>query len=664
MRLLPKIASGTLTVRFGPFVDSTDGYTPETALTIAASSVRLSKNNAAFGAKNEASSATHDENGWYAVVFNTTDLGTLGELIVAFNITGALPVWERFMVVPQGVYDLYGTADSGIVAMKQLKLYNDEGLLPLDIDSGPTCGGNAMRIRAQRASQKAIEVSIPAGGYGLDFVSTGSVGVPIRVTAGASGGSAIVLAAPGSGASRAIDMSASGDATVKMVNNGGYPAIDILGSSTGIKIRGSVSAIDIAPINTNGCGIVFTNPGGTGAAIRMSGGMYGIDMQPDEGGGAGINIYGDEPGMSGIKVNMVNVSSYAANLSANGKGVYVRATDAIDILGTAIGCVLEGGTGFGLRVTGNGAGNGALELIGAGGAVGHKVTGGIDVSGAVSLNNGLSLVASTIPLYIGNSGGGDGIKVDCTGSGNALVLSAAGTGKSIDAKEIGTPIDLADGASLAAMLTALAGKTANAASYDRTTDSNEALADAMSGSGLTAQAVRDAMMLAPSAGVPAAGSVDLALDDIQAKTDNLPATPADETTVVAVGSAVLGVATDVGVVDGKVDTLLVDVATVDGKADTIIVDVGALNDLSAADVETAVETKLDEVVSEPSVGVPPTTTGLRAMVAYLFQPFRNKGAMSKTSGDKTFHNSSGVALFKKHTSDDGTTYTEDGASAV
>ncbi len=41
------------------------------------------------------------------------------------------------------------------------------------------------------------------------------------------------------------------------------------------------------------------------------------------------------------------------------------------------------------------------------------------------------------------------------------------------------------------------------------------------GGGLTEQQVRDAMKLAPTAGAPAAGSVDLHLDDIQAKTDGL-----------------------------------------------------------------------------------------------------------------------------------------------
>jgi hypothetical protein len=45
------------------------------------------------------------------------------------------------------------------------------------------------------------------------------------------------------------------------------------------------------------------------------------------------------------------------------------------------------------------------------------------------------------------------------------------------------------------------------------------------------QQIRDAMKLAPTAGDPAAGSIDAQVDSIQAKTDNIPASPA------AVGSA-------------------------------------------------------------------------------------------------------------------------------
>lgn len=94
-------ASGTL----GPFLDSTDGNTEETALTIAASDIRLSKNGAGYAGKNESSNATHQEKGNYQVALDTTDTGTLGRLRIYSHPTGALPVWQDFMIVPANVYD-------------------------------------------------------------------------------------------------------------------------------------------------------------------------------------------------------------------------------------------------------------------------------------------------------------------------------------------------------------------------------------------------------------------------------------------------------------------------------------------------------------------------------------------------------------------------------
>lgn len=97
--------STAITLRYGPFVDSTDGVTPETGLTISQADVRLSKAGGAFAQKNDATAGTHDENGWYSLPLNTTDTGTLGSLTVAVNESGALPVWEHFMVVPANVFD-------------------------------------------------------------------------------------------------------------------------------------------------------------------------------------------------------------------------------------------------------------------------------------------------------------------------------------------------------------------------------------------------------------------------------------------------------------------------------------------------------------------------------------------------------------------------------
>ncbi len=97
--------STAATIKLGPFVDSTDGATAETGLTINASDVLLSKAGAALTAKNEATAPSHDANGYYAIALDATDTATLGLLKVAVSIAGALPAWDDFMVVAAEAYD-------------------------------------------------------------------------------------------------------------------------------------------------------------------------------------------------------------------------------------------------------------------------------------------------------------------------------------------------------------------------------------------------------------------------------------------------------------------------------------------------------------------------------------------------------------------------------
>lgn len=113
--------STAVTLVLGPFVDQTDGFTAETALTIAQADVRLSKNGAAFAQKNDATSCTHMENGYYSCPLNTTDTNTLGVLDVAVNEAGALPVFLKAMVAPAQVYEslVTGTEFLEVSALKQ-----------------------------------------------------------------------------------------------------------------------------------------------------------------------------------------------------------------------------------------------------------------------------------------------------------------------------------------------------------------------------------------------------------------------------------------------------------------------------------------------------------------------------------------------------------------
>src|SRR3990172_5948277 len=103
--------STSVDVPIGPFLDNTDGFTAETALTITQPDVRLKKGAAAWGQKAAAQTLAHEENGWYEVTLDATDTNTIGHLVVAIHESGALPVWREFEVLAANVFDsLYGAA--------------------------------------------------------------------------------------------------------------------------------------------------------------------------------------------------------------------------------------------------------------------------------------------------------------------------------------------------------------------------------------------------------------------------------------------------------------------------------------------------------------------------------------------------------------------------
>lgn len=101
-----------VTLKIGPFVDETNGYTAETGLTISQADVRLSKNGGNFAQKNESSACTHDEIGYYDCDIDATDTNTVGRLVLAVHESGARPIRHEYMVLPANVYDsLIGGSD-------------------------------------------------------------------------------------------------------------------------------------------------------------------------------------------------------------------------------------------------------------------------------------------------------------------------------------------------------------------------------------------------------------------------------------------------------------------------------------------------------------------------------------------------------------------------
>ncbi len=89
----------------GRMVDSTDGNTAETALTIANTDIDIWKSGATTLADKNSGGATHIAGGIYSAVLDATDTNTLGPMKIFVQVSGALAWEDSYMVVPAVVYD-------------------------------------------------------------------------------------------------------------------------------------------------------------------------------------------------------------------------------------------------------------------------------------------------------------------------------------------------------------------------------------------------------------------------------------------------------------------------------------------------------------------------------------------------------------------------------
>ena len=96
--LFLKQSTASQSVLIGPFVDSTDGDTAETGLSIANTDIKLSKNGGTMASKNSGG-ATHDAGGWYTITLDATDTNTVGRLQLSCKVAGALAVFAEFQVL-------------------------------------------------------------------------------------------------------------------------------------------------------------------------------------------------------------------------------------------------------------------------------------------------------------------------------------------------------------------------------------------------------------------------------------------------------------------------------------------------------------------------------------------------------------------------------------
>ena len=100
--------STSIDIRMGPFVDSTDGVTPETGVTLGAADQAevLKANGAATVAMAGTFAAVTGADGWYDYTASTSDTDTVGEVVfVVQDSSVCLPVFTRAYVVEEVTYD-------------------------------------------------------------------------------------------------------------------------------------------------------------------------------------------------------------------------------------------------------------------------------------------------------------------------------------------------------------------------------------------------------------------------------------------------------------------------------------------------------------------------------------------------------------------------------
>ena len=116
MRYLKTNTATVITV--GPFLDKTDGFTPEVALTATNEHATLMVDNAgtptlaldadltASGGSNDFVHITNDDAGYYSLELAAANVNYLGGALLSINYaTDHLPVFHEFTILPANVYD-------------------------------------------------------------------------------------------------------------------------------------------------------------------------------------------------------------------------------------------------------------------------------------------------------------------------------------------------------------------------------------------------------------------------------------------------------------------------------------------------------------------------------------------------------------------------------
>jgi hypothetical protein len=119
-------------ISLGYFLDTTDGNSSETGLTIANTDIKIRKGGGTTLTNKNSGGATHISDGIYSAVLDATDTNTLGDLVIYCHPTGALATKIEYTVLPAASYDALIVNGLNDLSAAQVNTEVDTGLSDYD----------------------------------------------------------------------------------------------------------------------------------------------------------------------------------------------------------------------------------------------------------------------------------------------------------------------------------------------------------------------------------------------------------------------------------------------------------------------------------------------------------------------------------------------------
>lgn len=181
-----KQSTASQEIPLGYFVDSTDGNTEETGLTIANTDIKVWKSGATTLANKNSGGATHISNGIYYAVLDATDTDTLGPLIVFVHVSGALAVRVECVVLPANNFDS-GIAGTDVLQVDVTQWLGTAAATPTvagvpEVDV-THAGGSAVSASSGLLNANVTQISGDAtSADNLESYTDGTTPMPVNVT--------------------------------------------------------------------------------------------------------------------------------------------------------------------------------------------------------------------------------------------------------------------------------------------------------------------------------------------------------------------------------------------------------------------------------------------------------------------------------------------------